>query len=188
MLDPSISKTTPTLFVNIGLTNGVLLRTVLDPIDGSLTDTRTRFLGVRPVKLVRVKLQGSTAVLALSSRAWLNYVYQDQFQFTPLLYETLDHAWSFSAEVCPEGFIGITGSVLRFVPLSLSLSLSHSLLPRSVPLRLTSPFPKNIPNNKTRHKTKTGRPPTVLHPPPNSQTPLPQPLLPNRIRSSCMEC
>lgn len=31
------------MFVNIGLQNGVLLRTVLDPINGQLTDTRTRY-------------------------------------------------------------------------------------------------------------------------------------------------
>jgi splicing factor 3B subunit 3 len=42
MLDASINKTQPTTFVNIGLHNGVLLRTVLDPINGQLTDTRTR--------------------------------------------------------------------------------------------------------------------------------------------------
>lgn len=42
MLDASIDKNRPTLFVNIGLNNGVLLRTVLDPVQGSLTDTRTR--------------------------------------------------------------------------------------------------------------------------------------------------
>lgn len=30
------------MFVNIGLQNGVLLRTVLDPLNGQLTDTRTR--------------------------------------------------------------------------------------------------------------------------------------------------
>ena len=42
MLDAGIDKNQPTTFVNIGLVNGVLLRTVLDPIQGSLTDTRTR--------------------------------------------------------------------------------------------------------------------------------------------------
>ncbi|KAF8748922.1 CPSF A subunit region [Rhizoctonia solani] len=40
MLDASIDKNMPTLFVNIGLSNGVLLRTVLDPVNGQLTDTR----------------------------------------------------------------------------------------------------------------------------------------------------
>lgn len=44
MLDAGINKTQPTMFVNIGLQNGVLLRTVLDPINGQLTDTRTRLV------------------------------------------------------------------------------------------------------------------------------------------------
>jgi splicing factor 3B subunit 3 len=42
ILDGSIDKFRPTLFVNIGLVNGVLLRTVLDSTTGQLTDTRTR--------------------------------------------------------------------------------------------------------------------------------------------------
>jgi len=42
MLDAGINKTHPTMFVNIGLQNGLLLRTVLDPVNGQLTDTRTR--------------------------------------------------------------------------------------------------------------------------------------------------
>ena len=45
MLDAGINKTHPTMFVNIGLQNGVLLRTVLDPVSGVLTDTRTRWAG-----------------------------------------------------------------------------------------------------------------------------------------------
>ncbi|CCO37394.1 Pre-mRNA-splicing factor RSE1 [Rhizoctonia solani AG-1 IB] len=113
MLDASIDKNMPTLFVNIGLSNGVLLRTVLDPINGQLTDTRTRFLGTRPVRLTRVSVQRNTCILALSSRSWLNYTHQNLLRFSPLIYENLDHAWSFSAELCPEGLIGIAGSVLR---------------------------------------------------------------------------
>lgn len=42
IVDASIDKYHTTLFVNIGLQNGVLLRTVLDPLSGSLGDTRTR--------------------------------------------------------------------------------------------------------------------------------------------------
>lgn len=44
--------------------NGVLLRTVLDPVTGDLSDTRTRYLGSRPVKLFRVRMQGQEAVRA----------------------------------------------------------------------------------------------------------------------------
>lgn len=51
-----------TLYLNIGLQNGVLLRTVLDPVTGDLADTRTRYLGSRPVKLFRIKMQGNEAV------------------------------------------------------------------------------------------------------------------------------
>ena len=42
--------------------NGVLLRTVLDNVTGDLSDTRTRYLGSRPVKLFRISMQGSEAV------------------------------------------------------------------------------------------------------------------------------
>jgi splicing factor 3B subunit 3 len=118
MLDASVNKSHPTTFVNIGLTNGVLLRTVLDPLTGQLTDTRTRFLGTRPVRLVRVNVQGEPAMVALSSRSWLNYTHQNMMRFTPLIFENLDYAWSFSAELCPEGLIGIAGSVLRWVAFS----------------------------------------------------------------------
>lgn len=47
-----------TLFLNIGLQNGALLRTVLDPTTGELLDTRTRYLGSRAVKLFKIKIQG----------------------------------------------------------------------------------------------------------------------------------
>lgn len=50
------------LYLNIGLQNGVLLRTVLDTVTGDLSDTRTRYLGSRPVKLFRISMQGSEAV------------------------------------------------------------------------------------------------------------------------------
>jgi len=49
--------------------NGVLLRTVLDTVSGELKDTRTRYLGSRPVKLFRIMMQGSEAV---SCRLLLN--------------------------------------------------------------------------------------------------------------------
>jgi splicing factor 3B subunit 3 len=49
------------LFLNIGLQNGVLLRTVLDTVTGDLSDTRTRYIGTRPVKLFRITMQGAEA-------------------------------------------------------------------------------------------------------------------------------
>ena len=113
MFDTSIDKNRPTLFLNIGLSNGVLLRTVVDPVDGSLSDTRLRFLGAKPPKLVRATVQGSPAVLAFATRSWLMYTYQDLLQTQPLIYDQLEFAWSLSASMCPEGLIGISGNTLR---------------------------------------------------------------------------
>lgn len=105
------------LYLNIGLQNGVLLRTVLDNTSGDLTDTRTRYLGSRAVKLFRIKIQGNEAVLAMSSRTWLSYYYQNRFHLTPLSYETLEYASGFSSEQCSEGIVAISTNTLRILAL-----------------------------------------------------------------------
>lgn len=108
---------TSTIYLNIGLQNGVLLRTVLDTVTGDLADTRTRYLGSRPVKLFRIKMQNSEAVLAMSSRTWLSYYYQNRFHLTPLSYETLEYASGFSSEQCNEGIVAISTNTLRILAL-----------------------------------------------------------------------
>ncbi|XP_067652800.1 splicing factor 3B subunit 3 [Haliotis asinina] len=105
------------LYLNIGLQNGVLLRTVLDTVTGDLSDTRTRYLGSRPVKLFRIAMQGAEAVLAMSSRTWLSYTYQSRFHLTPLSYETLEYASGFASEQCPEGIVAISTNTLRILAL-----------------------------------------------------------------------
>lgn len=105
------------LFLNIGLQNGVLLRAVLDTVTGDLSDTRTRYLGSRPVKLFRITMQGAEAVLAMSSRSWLSYSYQSRFHLTPLSYESLEYASGFASEQCPEGIVAISTNTLRILAL-----------------------------------------------------------------------
>jgi len=105
------------LYLNIGLQNGVLLRTVLDQVTGDLSDTRTRYLGSKPVKLFRVTLQGGESVLAMSSRTWITYYYQNRFHLTPLSYESLEYAAGFSSEQCPEGIVAISTNTLRILAL-----------------------------------------------------------------------
>lgn len=105
------------LHLNIGLSNGVLLRTSLDSVTGDLADTRTRYLGSRPVKLFRIKIKGSEAVLAMSSRTWLSYYYQNRFHLTPLSYESLEFASGFSSEQCSEGIVAISSNTLRILAL-----------------------------------------------------------------------
>ncbi|CAL8090375.1 unnamed protein product [Calicophoron daubneyi] len=105
------------LYLNIGLINGVLLRVILDPVTGELSDTRTRYLGTRPVKLFRITMQGGEAVLAVSSRSWLSYAYQNRFHLIPLSYEALEYASGFSSEQCPEGIVAICDNSLRIMAL-----------------------------------------------------------------------
>ncbi len=117
--------------------NGVLLRSVLDSVTGDMSDTRTRYIGSKPVKLFRILMQGNEAVsdnfvhmtrfyyyrkiltwltfqvLAMSSRTWLSYTYQGRFHLTPLSYESLEHASGFASEQCPEGIVAIAGNTLR---------------------------------------------------------------------------
>ena len=64
------------------LQNGVLLRSVLDSVTGDMSDTRTRYIGSKPVKLFRISMQGNEAVrtnvydgtggrrIPMSSRSW----------------------------------------------------------------------------------------------------------------------
>jgi splicing factor 3B subunit 3 len=104
-----------TLYLHIGLYSGVYLRTVLDEVSGELSDTRTRFLGPKPVKLFQVRVKEQPSVLALSSRPWLGYSDQQtkSFMLTPLSYSPLEWGWNFSSEQCPEGMVGIEGQQLR---------------------------------------------------------------------------
>lgn len=115
--ESGMSGTTSSLYLNIGLQNGALLRTVLDPVTGGLTDRRTRYLGSRPVKLFRIRMQDSEAVLAMSGRSWLSFYYQNRFYLTPLSYETLEYASGFSSEQCPEGIVAISTNTLRILAL-----------------------------------------------------------------------
>lgn len=104
-----------TLYLHIGLYSGVYLRTVLDEVTGDLSDTRTRFLGPKPVKLFQVVVKEQTSVLALSSRPWLGYSdpQTKAFMLTPINYSPLEYGWNFSSEQCPEGMVGIEGQHLR---------------------------------------------------------------------------
>jgi len=52
-------------------------------------------------------------VLAMSSRSWLSYWYQNRFHLTPLSYESLEYASGFSSEQCPEGIVAISANTLR---------------------------------------------------------------------------
>ncbi|KAI9730079.1 MAG: pre-mRNA-splicing factor rse1 [Cirrosporium novae-zelandiae] len=125
-----------TLYLHIGLYNGLYLRTVLDEITGELSDTRLRFLGTRQVKLSKVSVKGQASVLALSSRPWLGYsdLQTKAFMLTPLDYAALEWGWNFSSEQCLEGMVGIQEQNLRIFTIE---KLDNNLLQQSIPLQYT---------------------------------------------------
>ncbi|KAL8224091.1 hypothetical protein R6Q57_019566 [Mikania cordata] len=122
------------LFLNAGLQSGVLFRTVVDMVTGQLSDARSRFLGLRAPKLFSVLVRGRRAMLCLSSRPWLGYVHQGHFLLTPLSYETLEYAASFSSDQCAEGVVAVAGDALRVFTIE---RLGETFNETAIPLRYT---------------------------------------------------
>ncbi|KIV97670.1 pre-mRNA-splicing factor rse1, variant [Exophiala mesophila] len=133
---PDSTSGANTLYLHIGLYSGVYLRTVLDEITGELSDTRSRFLGLKPAKLFKVSVCGQSAVMAVSSRAWLGYTdtQTNGFMLTPLDYVGLQFVWNFTSEQCPEGMVGIQGQNLRIFTIE---DVSRNLLQENIPLPYT---------------------------------------------------
>lgn len=134
------------LYLHVGLANGMVLRTIIDSITGQLSDTRSRYIGSKPVKLYPGVVIGGDALLALSSRTWLAYNYLGRHYFTPLSYEPLEHAAAFSSEHCEEGFIGVADKTLRIFMIEKFGEIFNSNV---LPLRYTPRKMEINPHNKT---------------------------------------
>jgi splicing factor 3B subunit 3 len=134
MVDKSSDEAFSTTFLNIGLQNGVLLRTVIDVVSGQLTDTRARFLGTEAIKLVQVTVQDSPAVMALSVKPWLGYTYQSRYNLSSITFDHLTHCSNFSSAACPEGIVAISNNSLRIFVLDKFGANFNKL---SIPLKYT---------------------------------------------------
>ena len=122
------------LYLCIGLHNGVMLRARVDARLGQLSDTRTRFLGAKPIKLCTMPLGGVDGVVALSTRPWALYCHQRALQLSPLTYPSLEHACSFTSEHCPEGLVAVSSNTLRILSLD---KLGENFNAEAMPLRYT---------------------------------------------------
>ena len=135
----------PTLYLNVGLSTGVLIRVAVDPIVGQLSDSRQRFLGSKSIKLFRVMVHGQQGVLALTTRGWLMYTYQGRYFQAPVSYEALEYASNFSSEMCPEGIVAVAGNTLRIVTVD---NLGAMFNQTTFPLRYTPRKMCRIPNTR----------------------------------------
>ena len=128
-----------TLYLHVGLYSGIYIRTIMDEVTGELSETRRRFLGPKPVKLVRVSVKGESAILALTSRPWLGYAdpQNRSLTLTPLSYLPLESAWSFTSKEFT-GMIGIHAQDLRCVLISTSLIFHYLSMMTSI--RILNPM------------------------------------------------
>lgn len=100
-----------TLYVHIGMDNGIYVRVSIDPISGKLSDSRLKYLGTKPVQLRSLSLPNmeSAAILAFSSRPWLGYFNFDKnLKLFPLLNSKISSGASFySEDIGVESVVGI---------------------------------------------------------------------------------
>ena len=129
MQDTNLSEESQ-LYLHVGLVNGVLLRTAVDSITGALSDSRTRFLGTRPIQLLSATINGQPGMIALTSKTWLCYNYMSKYIATPLSTDGFDFACNFSSEQCLEGIVGTHGDILRIIaPEHLGELFSQAMIP-----------------------------------------------------------
>lgn len=95
------------LYVHIGLENGVYIRTLLDDKTGSLSDTRTKYLGSEPVLLNKLIFNNSNIVLACSNNSWLIHDFNNNFQINKILIDNLKYGSIFNSEDIRNGIVGI---------------------------------------------------------------------------------
>ena len=104
--------------LTVGLEDGSAFRAEVDPISGAIgTSPARRFLGARPVGVVRVTVDSQSCTLLLSSRPWISRPDTATGKYTtaPLSYAPLDHACRFSSEVVREGIVATAGSTMRIL-------------------------------------------------------------------------
>lgn len=122
------------LFLFVGLNNGVLMKTSVDTITGTLSDTRIRYLGNKPATLFKAIVQGQPAVIANSSKPWLCYNFMNKYYCASLNYDAIDSAASLISPQCNEGIVAICGNTFTIFTVNRYGEIFHQTV---VPLRYT---------------------------------------------------
>lgn len=123
-----------TMYIHVGLQNGGLYWWEMNSTNGTLSNARSRYLGLKPVKLFRLSVHNSHAILAISNKPWLNYIHKYKFHLVPLSYDFMELASSFSSPQCLEGIIVTASNVLRIISLE---NICNTFTQNSFPLKYT---------------------------------------------------
>jgi splicing factor 3B subunit 3 len=122
----------------VGTRNGLLLRSHVDSSSGALSDTRSRFLGLRAVRLAAVRASSGGAVLALGERPWLLFASAQSLLTAPVACPPLQHAAPFASAADPFGWAALQGDSLKVLSVAPSAEPFHlrSIPVHSVPRRM----------------------------------------------------
>ncbi|ONH67726.1 Pre-mRNA-splicing factor rse1 [Cyberlindnera fabianii] len=125
------------LCVNLGLDNGVFARTKLDA-SGQLYETRTKYLGSKPVLLSKCMKNGENVVLAFSNKTWAISDF-NTLKISSVLVPPLNSGTMFNSDDCTDGVVGVYKRKLVIFTIddyANDISL-NSLELKSTPKRLT---------------------------------------------------
>ncbi|CDK25213.1 unnamed protein product [Kuraishia capsulata CBS 1993] len=101
------------LYLHLGLDNGIYSRLALDPVSGALSGPRNIFTGPKAVKLSKVFAFNQTMVAVVSSRSYLSFLSPSGYKTVPIAGSTFNSIHGFRSEDCPEnGFISVHGNQL----------------------------------------------------------------------------
>lgn len=114
------------LYLYAGLQNGMIVRTSIDPITGKLTDSRPKYLGGKPVKLIKLLILGKPAILALSSRPWLFYTFGQKQMATLLAFPFISVASSIKMSNFNHTIMVFSENHLRIISLENFGNIFHS--------------------------------------------------------------
>lgn len=79
--------------------------------------------------MAKARQAGGQSLVALSNKPWLCYSHMKKVHITPLSYDPLEQASSFSSEKCPEGIVAIAGSKIRIIAVErVGESFTHQVM------------------------------------------------------------
>lgn len=123
------------LFLHIGMANGVYARLKLDPVTGELSNPRNQYVGPQKVLLSKLEIGHQNVVAINSVRTYLGYTTTTDFTITALSKPAFCDVCTFKSEdVSSNGVLAIDSNTLYILTVD---QLDSSLLIESIPLRYT---------------------------------------------------
>lgn len=123
------------LFLHIGMANGVYARLKLDPVTGEMSNPRNQYVGPQRVHLSKLVVGHQNVVGINSVRTYLGYTTTTEFRITALSKPAFNDVCTFKSEdVSNNGVLAVDGNTLFILTVD---QLDSSLLIESIPLRYT---------------------------------------------------